>query len=198
MNLPTSKTYRFSLFCGALPLVIGLIIFISWLATGWRWLEKAGFYTLFGGLVFFVAGIMALLIWFVRTNQSGLPRRHGTIVSAGVLLANFPVAAVIIWSVLAIESTYYLTIKNNSTVLLSEVHFFGQGYDLNIGKIPPGEKLKLKLHPAVSGESSLILHGNCGNNSFTNIVEGYFEAGNGGKAVVTVGADRKIGVENPE
>ena len=193
MNLPASRTYRFSLVCGALPLVVGLVIFFLWLATGWRWLELAGFYTLFGGLLFFVAGVIALLIWSVGTNQSGLPRRHGTIVSAGVLLANFPVAAGIVWSVIAIESTYHLTIKNNSTVSLSAVHFFGQGYDLNIGKIPPGEKLKLKLHPAVTGESSLVLYGNCGNNSFTNIVEGYYEAGYGGKAVVTVEGNQKIG-----
>ena len=198
MNLLTSKTYRLSLICGVLPLVVGLTIFFLWLATGWSWLEKAGLYALLGGLVLFVMGIIALLIWFFKTNQPGLPRRPGVIVSAGVLLANFPVAAAIIWGVLVIQSTYYLTIKNNSTALLSEVHFYGQGYDLHIGTILPNEKRKLKLHPEVSGESSLNLKGKCGNNVFTNMVEGYFESGYGGKAVVTVGLDGKISVENPQ
>ena len=68
-------------------------------------------------------------------------------------MANFPVAGAIIWGVMTINSTYYLIITNHSPVALLEVHFFGPGYDLNIGTIPAAQNLKLKLHPVVSGES---------------------------------------------
>lgn len=195
MSFLAVRTYQLSLVCGALPLIVGLVIFFLWLATGWSWLEEVGFYTLLGGLVFFAAGVIALIVWFLRAGRSKFPRREKAIVSAGVLLANFPVAAAIVWSVLVIQSTYHLTIKNNSAVALRGVHFLGNGYDLDLGEILPSEKLKLKLRPQVLGESSLILRGRCGNDSFTNVVEGYYEPGGGGNAVVTVSADRKISVE---
>jgi hypothetical protein len=56
-----SRAYRISLFCGLVPLVTGIGIFLTWLLTRSKWLLYAGWWTMVCAPVFLLVGAIALL-----------------------------------------------------------------------------------------------------------------------------------------
>ncbi|MFI5403179.1 MAG: hypothetical protein ACHQ1G_09595 [Planctomycetota bacterium] len=97
--------YRLALLCGALPLVVGVSVFLLWLVTRADGLMLLGFFVLCGGLAFFAVGVLALgrFCW-LAFREPQLPARFwaATIACALLLLSNFPVAGAIIYAVDAI------------------------------------------------------------------------------------------------
>src|SRR5437773_2930664 len=105
-----NRAYRVAVICGALPLVVGVSIFLLWLITGWDWLMMAGIFTLYGGVAIFVIGAVALarFCWLAcRTPEQ--PRRRlwpSTLGCATLLLSNFAVAGGFTATVIVIETRY--------------------------------------------------------------------------------------------
>jgi hypothetical protein len=199
MNPMESKAYKFSLACGAIPLVLGLIIFITWLELRWKWLEMAGLFTLFVGILLFVCGSVALASFLVKELKSATPRQHiwrSMIFPSALLLINFPVAGAIIHTVIDVETSYYLTIQNHADASLSDIHIFGGGCNLKLRSVPPKTKSITKIY--FSKDDSLTLEAKLGSASITNIVEGYVTSGLGGVAIVSVEADGQVTVIHPQ
>ncbi len=49
-----------AMLCGAVPLSLGIAIFLLWVITRWEALEVAGFLTIWAGTIFVAAGCIAL------------------------------------------------------------------------------------------------------------------------------------------
>ena len=71
---------RVALFCGICPLLLGVSIFLLWLATGWQWLMLAGIATIFCGTILVALGICSLAAYCgsrVALPAPRLRRGHG-------------------------------------------------------------------------------------------------------------------------
>ena len=101
------QAYRVALFCGAIPLIVGVSIFLLWLVTRWDWLMLAGVFTIYGGIGLFLIGSVALANYFrLGWRTPELLRRslwRSTLGCAGLLLSNFVVAAAIIVAGFALD-----------------------------------------------------------------------------------------------
>jgi hypothetical protein len=95
-----NRSYRAAILCGAVPLLTGISIFLLWLATRWEWLMVAGLLTLYGGVFFFVTGVMALANYcWIALRMPELPKRRVwrlTLACTLLLFSNFAVAGGII------------------------------------------------------------------------------------------------------
>ena len=52
-----NRALRVAVICGAIPLILGVTIFLTWLVFRWNWLELAGFILLYVGFAAFVVGV---------------------------------------------------------------------------------------------------------------------------------------------
>jgi hypothetical protein len=104
------RAYRLAMSCGATPLLVGVSIFVLWLLTRWDLLMIAGILTLAAGPVLCAFAFLNLshFLWLARREPDLSPwrRRLAVFWCGGLLLANFPVAASIIYAVMAIKTAY--------------------------------------------------------------------------------------------
>lgn len=133
--------FHFALFCALFPLAVGVSIFLLWMATRWDWLMLAGGVTLIGGTGCFLAGGVALHLYYLGARRATGPLTRWVWVSiglcAGLLCSNFLVAASIIWAVEALQRCYTVRIHNDSNVRLTEAELTGAGGRTVIGTIEP-------------------------------------------------------------
>jgi hypothetical protein len=95
-----NRAYRIALFCGACPLVVGVSVFLLWMAFHWDWLMDAGIWTIVGGILLFMVGAISLIV----SHQGEMKAAkitcgkvwRSTLLCAGLLLSNFLVARVIV------------------------------------------------------------------------------------------------------
>lgn len=140
-------------FGGALPLVAGSSIFFLWCATGWPWLEFAGFVNIGIGLASVGLGALGLLIYFyteVLTSERPFSwRRWLWCLSAAALLAlNFPLCAIIVGTVTKLQSANAaiaqsrrgsIAVVNTSARAVEMVHITGLPNESTLARIPAGE-----------------------------------------------------------
>ena len=83
-------------FYGAIPLLLGIAIYVSWRLTRADSLETAGLVNIATGLVAFVVGIVCLSIRSARTFSDHVFTRRRLLIFRALawilLLTNFPVA----------------------------------------------------------------------------------------------------------
>ncbi len=85
-----------------------------------------------------------------------------------------------------------LTIKNQSSLTLSNVVVSGTGFSQGIGSIPAGDEHRLTVRPR--GDSDVRLVFDAGTNHVDSAAQGYFEAGGGYRVAVTVGTNLSVTV----
>lgn len=94
-----------ALVCGVVPLVLGCGIFLVWCASGSAAMTLAGALNIYLGLAMFVVGVIALVWYFFRAASE---REEGGIglacVAVVLLLANFPVCALVMQGVFRVDS----------------------------------------------------------------------------------------------
>lgn len=193
-----NRAYRVALICGAIPLLVGVSIFILWLITRQHGLMMAGIYTLYGGVAIFWVGVLALARFFwLGVRSPDFPRRRlwlSTFACAGLLLLNFPVAGGIIAASIAIETRYTVVVHNALSRPLENVKVFGGGSDESLGSIPPGGTARRSFWIQHDGE--LKFRAFSGTTSHTKTIDGYVTNGTGGHTTVTVNPDDTITVSN--
>ncbi len=183
--------YRVALWCGALPLVVGVSIFVLWVITRWDSLMLAGIFTLFGGLAFFAAGAIALsrFCW-LGLRAPDLPRRRlwlRTIACGALLLSNFPVAGGIVVAADVIETCYTVVVRNGSASPLDDVRVVGGGCDVSFGSIPPGDAVRRHFWIQCDGHLELRAVG-----LPDHAIRGYVTNGQGCHTIVTVHPDGAV------
>ena len=83
-----------------------------------------------------------------------------------------------------------ITIKNQSSLTLSNVLVSGSGFSTRIANIPAGSEHRLTVRP--SGDSGVRLVFDAGTQHIDSGSQGYFEAGGGYRVTATV--DTNLGV----
>lgn len=168
-----SKALTISQRCGRWPLLVGVGIFITWLIAGVArglfdsvWADAVGGAMMLLGLgvlcigpLFFVIGTVALGVHVWRggdsTRTDGRRIRRATLASGTVLVANFVVAGLILWLVVAIDSrfegpedhgsdegepspAYTVLIHNTSGNDLTQASIVGSGQAIDLGTLEAG------------------------------------------------------------
>jgi len=193
-----NRAYRVALICGALPLLVGVSIFLLWLITRWDWLMMAGIFTLYGGVaVFFIGSIALARFCWLAFRMPELPRRRlwlSTLGCGTLLLSNFAVAGGITASVIAIETHYTVIVHNTSQQPLSGVRVFGGGCEADFGTIPSGGVVRRSFWIQHDGE--LEFRAVSGATTYSKIIDGYVTNSMGDHTTVTINPDGTISVFN--
>lgn len=90
-----NTAYGVALVCWAVPLVLGVGIFVTWTMTGLEWLQFAGACNIYLGLILLAVGLLSLLADSLALTAMGVPRRtrvRRVLLTGGLLLSNLPVA----------------------------------------------------------------------------------------------------------
>ncbi len=186
--------YRSPLVCAVLPLAIGLVIFATWIATGWDWLIVAGIWTIYAGLVLVSVGMLVLTRAWWLARKAKEPLGLSAFICAALLLINFPVAAGLAFAAERIETAYTVVITNSSTEMLRQVRVSGGGCAESFGSIEPGEEAERTFWIQSEGVLEFFADGPTG--TYQGDIEGYVTSGFGGRAVVSVNRDGTLTVSH--
>ena len=188
-----ARSYTLALVCGAVPLGVGTSVFVIWLATRAPGLVIAGLMTIYAGLACFGIGILALARFRAKARSSSQPPaeiRRRTRLALILLLANFPVAAVLASSAHAIETRYEVSLKNRASVTLSDIRLRGGGVERSLGDLEPGGVAAVGFWIQHDGE--LRLEGRLGARRVEGVIDGYVTGSVGARTKVTVHPDASI------
>ena len=191
------RMYAIALTCGAVPLLVGVAIFLLWLITRWDWLMVAGLITMYAGIVIFFIGAIALA-WFLWLAFH-VPAPQGrpwfsAICCAVLLLSNFPVAGGIMAAVIAIETRYTVVVENESQQPLDDVRVTGGGCDVNFGTIQAGAVVRRSFW--IQQDGQLGFHTVSGATTHDKIIDDYVTGNLGGNTIVTIQSDGTLSVVN--
>jgi hypothetical protein len=135
--------------CGAIPLTMGVIIYLLWRLTWWDWLAAVGIANIGIGLVFVFIGSINLLLSFVNPASR---KRRGEVLTAFLLIANFPAAALCVYSAQEVRTRYTVEVFNETNLPISSFVLIGPGVAIELGPIGPGEHAQRHLHFKGVGE----------------------------------------------
>lgn len=122
-------------------------------------------------------------------------RRIAKLPPSGVILMRLLNLSIMVVTTLAAAGCSrapVLTIKNQSTLTLSNVVVSGSGFSESIMNIPAGEELRLRVRPR--GESGVRLVFDAGKQHVDSGSQGYFEAGGGYRITATVETNLSVSV----
>lgn len=187
--------YGASIVCGAAPMIVGVGVFLAWLAVRAEWLELVGLVTLGIGPAVVAVGAVCLLIYVLARRKLPPDRRGGwlrPIAAGALLLANFPVAAAVFSAAWAIETRYVVEIRNAAPVAARSVVLTGSGVETSFGDIPPGGQAKRGFHIRHDGE--LTLTAVLGDQPIETVIDEYVTNNLGAHKVVTIGPGGEVRV----
>jgi hypothetical protein len=128
-----------ALICALLPTCSGTIAIVSWLATRAPVFQLIGFFTILGGCLLFVVGIITWAAYLYRAWSIRLPINGKRLALAAlaviVLLGNFPLCALYTkWGSLS-----RLKVQNNSGATVANIVLTKQsGNRTQLGSLAPG------------------------------------------------------------
>lgn len=139
--------YKLTLSCGLTPLIAGSVIFIAWLSTREDWLVLAGMYNLMLGLALFTCGLIFLFTYGQKELKDGraYPIKR-SLISLGILLFNFPAAALALYSADYIVNTSTATVVNNSPFEITDLILSEKNLGYPFPPIASGQEVTEKFH----------------------------------------------------
>lgn len=190
--------YRLALTCGILPLVAGVGVLLTWLATRRPWLMSAGVGVIAAGLVLLCAGL-----WFLRVaarqGAAGAPQPRRSWrrirVALVLLLLNLPVALACLFVAFWIETTWHVVVVNEGSEPVTALLTYGPECDHELGPIAPGEDEGVRF--SIEQDGRLLCRLRTGGEEQEVLVEDYVTGNLGGDARVRVRPDGRIEVEHP-
>lgn len=193
-----NRAYRVAVVCGIIPLVFGVLIFVLWLITRWKWLMLAGVYAILGGIVLFIIGAISLSYYcMLGLRNPKLPSQRvfiSTLAGYGILFSNIPFAIGIVVAAVAIETCYTVVVHNASPMSLDEVRVIGGGCEAEFGKIPPGKVSRRSFW--IKGDGELVFRGVCGDTAYMETIDEYVTNNLGGHCKVTINPNGTASVSN--
>jgi hypothetical protein len=199
-NAPT-VLYRVALLCALLPLSVGTLIFLTYLATESNALTAAGFFTLIGGVILFIVGAGCLLGYGILEFRSrAMPRRQlaKRVAIAAVLLGiGFPVAWVYAAIGLEIESWYRITVVNASATPIDSFVLTAPGVTLKMGSIAPNGIVKHRFRAnTVNAEGPMTFTATQASQTFSGTVAWLPTPSNyGARRTVTIKQNQRFTVQ---
>jgi hypothetical protein len=141
--------------CGALPLTFGTIVFSLWLVTRYGGFALLGLFTIVGGCILFLIGAAYLIADVAYGPPPAAPpeargwKRAG---AALLLLSNFPAAAAIVATVSYMESAMQVTVQNVGNTGIDRLVMTWPDGDIDFGTIPPGGTSTRTVHLQGAGK----------------------------------------------
>jgi hypothetical protein len=147
---PLWHLQRTALWCGGIPLTVGLTTFFAWLCTKSLLLELVGFLVLLVGTILVLLGLWCLLA-FASHEKRQVQISGRAAAKVGwwpliVLLANFPAAVGVLAAVEWVNETYTLYVKNTTSSVVDQMIMTSDAGALNIGSIQPGQTRAIRVH----------------------------------------------------
>ena len=177
--MPKSRLLHAAFICGLLPLRTGVGIFLLWFMVRWGWLIVAGVFTIYGSVLSVLVGL-GFLVAHVVKRPAG-ERKSSLIWSTpalGVLLVNFPAAALVAVAALDILTCFTVTVANNGPTTLDSFVVSGGGVEVDFGPIAPSQALT--RHFFIQNDGELVFHARRDGEEIEGTVEGYVTHNQGG------------------
>lgn len=134
--------YCTAIACAVIPLAAGSLVYWIWRYTRWQSLPQLGVMTIMCGLVFFLAGVIFLALFWVNESRSPSASRtklaRKTVLAAALLLVNFPAAAFYAWSAIDHMPETMVRIVNSSDQDLDSFALHGPGVEIDARPIRAG------------------------------------------------------------
>lgn len=195
-----NRSYLFALLCWAIPLLAGIIVLIGWYFGGVQGWWQLGYFVIGVGSVLFVLGVIALALSIRKDrstpNVSRRRLRTSSLLCAGLLLSNFPVALAMTGVVIRSEMRYTVVVQNDSALQLEDVQIFGGGIHSASLTVRPEGHARFDVWPSADG--ALKLRARSTSNDYEVVVDGYVTNMMGGDATVTFHPDESFTVTHPE
>jgi hypothetical protein len=183
-----SRLLKSSIALGASPLIIGTLIYFTWRLTRWSWLEMMGLATLLIGIVAFFAGMICLILHLKHQSKSNQTAQRTliirTLLVGGLLIVNFPVAAIYASSAIDISTRYTVRVYNDSFHAIESFVILGPNIQTEMGPIPAGKKAVQHNYP--KGDGCLRFTARQGQVCFDGELEGYVTGNSSGDKNVRV------------
>lgn len=191
--------YRAAIVCGAAPMVVGVGVFLVWLAVRADWLMLVGGVTLTAGPAVVAVGAVCLLIYVLARRKVPEGRRGRgwwlrPVGALGLLLANFPVGYAVFTAAWFVETRYVVEIHNTAPVAAQSVTLTGGGVEVPFGDIHPGERVQHGFHIRHDGE--LTLTAVLGDQPVETVIYTYVTNSLGANKVVTIGPGGEVSVDD--
>lgn len=186
--------YRFALFCGLEPLLLGVVIFVTWLVTRARWLEFAGLINMMIGSCLVWVGLICLGVYAHKSRQQqlrGYVRR--CLLALGIMLVNYPVAITFILIAEHLISESTAQVENRSGLLVEDFRLTEREKEYQMGDIEPGTRIERKFHFRHEGavNYSFVLD----HTPHSGIMFGYVTSGIGVTAVMIIDESGRVEVK---
>lgn len=151
--LPLPRLLKTAFLCGALPLFIGTLIFVFWLLTRWGELMAAGVLIIILGLIWFVIGVICVIVHLLRSGGPEAAPSQGwkPALILSLLLANFPVVYFYLNTVDELLTRYTVVVINDSQQPIESL-FIKTGGQHTLAEFKPiASGQSAKRHFSVSG-----------------------------------------------
>ncbi len=171
--------------------MVGCLIFFGWLGTRADWLIFAGIYNIMAGLVLFLFGLLCLFVYGQKERKSGnaYPVRR-SLISLGLLLFNFPAAALALYSVQYVMSTSVVTVQNNSSFEVIDLALTEKDFSYPFPAVGPGQEIIEYFH--FKSESSVDYRLTLNGSIKEGIMFGYVSNGTGENATLVIKKDGTV------
>jgi len=144
--------YRIALFTGLIPIIGGLLLFLTWLTNRASWFESISQIYLFALAGFVGAGLVALAIYYLKSRQfSNRVYLKSPLLPLFLLIVNFPLAFILYNSAVYIKSTSIIVIENNSDFVIKKMYLSNGGKNYFIEPVEPNDRLVKALNFKTSG-----------------------------------------------
>ena len=150
--------YPIALICALLPMLIGTGAFVGWYLAGDEAFMFLGLFTIFGGVILFLCGLICLILYSVgETAHQTMTRRRfaGRItLSAFLLLFNFPLAAFYMGFVDSIAIV--VEVRNQGSKPMRAAQLVApHEVIVPIGDVAPGQAVRGRIGATGDGELAL-------------------------------------------
>lgn len=178
-----------------MPLLLGILIFICgyWIST--ELFITLGVCNIILGLLLFILGLLFLIDSIIKEfNNVNKINVKEILLSLGILLVNFPAAALAIH--FADIESYTVTIENDSNFRITDLVLVEQDKSHQIPVIEPHQQLTEKVHFNYEGSVNYRLSINSINQE--GVLFGYVTDGISDDAVIKIKKDSSIEIYRPK
>lgn len=150
---PLPALWTWTVVCALVPLICGVGCLVAFMATDSVDVMLLGILIIAGGCAIVLAGTVCCILYLVRERAVGLRTRRQLVlrglVGFGLLLCNFPAAALCSYTGEWWFTRYGVQVWNKSNAMVASFVVSGPGFSKQLGPLSPGQRTRYR--PGVTG-----------------------------------------------